>query len=144
MSSNSRSSRASSLKANSSRANLTGRGRALAATAGLVAASAIFLAILAASPGLAQTPPPGDISSLKHDSDKARELKEPSFQTREERLNAKPLDWHATIGTPKPRRPLTDEERRALETAKPGSSEAGAPNPNADAEARKLHPDDWK
>ena len=70
-------------------------------------------------------------------------MKEPSFQTREERLNAKPLDWNSTTGTPKPRT-LTDAERKALQTAKPESAGPGAPNPNADEEARKLHPDDWK
>ena len=117
----------------SSKASLTGHGFGFAMTAGIVAVFALF----APKPGLAQT------ASLKHDSDKAREMKEPSFQTREERLNAKPLDWNSTIGTPTPRT-LTAKERRALQTAKPTSSGGGAPNPNADAEARKLHPDDWK
>lgn len=123
----------------SSKASLSGRCFAFTMTAGIVAASAIF----AAKPSPAQTAPAGGTASVQHGSEKARELKEPSFQTREERLNAKPLDWNSTIGTPKPRT-LTAAERRALRTAKPASSAGGAPNPNADEEARKLHPDDWK
>ncbi len=70
-------------------------------------------------------------------------MKEPSFETREERLKAKPLDWNSTLGTPKPRI-LTKTERRALKSAKPEAAEAGAPDPKAEAEARRLHPDDWK
>ncbi len=123
----------------SSKASLTGHGFAFAMTAGIVAVSAIF----AARPSLAQTAPAGGTASLQHDSAKARELKEPSFRTREERLNAKPLDPRTTIGTPGPH-VLTRAERRALRTAKPESSPGGAPDPNADAEARRLHPDDWK
>jgi hypothetical protein len=120
----------------SSKASLTG---AFAMTAGIVAMSAM----LVSKPGLAQTAPAGSTSSLQHSSEKARELKEPSFQTREERLNAQPLDWNTTIGTPTPRT-LTATERRALQRARPVSSGAGAPNRNAEREARKLHPDDWK
>lgn len=123
----------------SSKASLSGHCFAFAITAGIVAAAAIF----ASKPGLAQTAPAGGATSIQHDSEKAREMKEPSFQTREERLNAKPLDWNSTIGKPKPRT-LTAAERRALRTAKPASSAGGAPNPNADEEAHKLHPDDWK
>ena len=117
----------------SKKASRTGRSFAYAMTAGLVALSAIFVA----TPGLAQS------STIQHDSAKARTMKEPSFQTREERLNAKPLDWNTTIGTPKPRT-LTAAERKALQTAKPELSGGGAPNPKAEEEARKLHPDDWK
>jgi hypothetical protein len=122
----------------SSKASLTGRCFAFAMTAGIVAISATF----AAKPGLAQTAA-GSTVSIQHDSDKARAMKEPSFQTREERLNAKPLDWNSTLGKPTPRK-LTAAEKKALETAKPGSSAGGTPNPNADDEARKLYPDDWK
>jgi hypothetical protein len=108
-------------------------------TAGIVAVAAIFTA----EPSLAQTAPPGGTTSIQQGSEKAREMKEPSFQTREERLNAKPLDWNSTIGTPTPRT-LTPNERRALQGAKPKSSAGGAPNRNAEQEARRLHPDDWK
>ncbi|HKM88719.1 MAG TPA: hypothetical protein VJX48_08945 [Xanthobacteraceae bacterium] len=126
----------------SSKAILIGHGLAFGmAVAGIV----ILSAIVASKPSLAQAAPAGATTSLQHGSDaeKALKLQEPSYQTREERLNAKPLDWNSTIGTPKPRI-LTPAERRALRTAKPASSAGGAPNPNADEEARKLHPDDWK
>jgi len=129
-----------SLKATMSlKASRSGHRFAFAMTAGIVAGSAIF----AATPGLAQTAPAGGTAIIQHGSEKARQMKEPSFQTREERLNAKPLDWNSTIGKPKPHT-LTAAERKALQTAKPASAGGGAPNPNADEEARKLHPDDWK
>ncbi|HME86081.1 MAG TPA: hypothetical protein VKG91_16435 [Roseiarcus sp.] len=123
----------------SSKASATSRGFAFAMTAGIVAVSAV----LPSNPGLAQMAPVGGTTSIQHSSEKAREMKEPSFQTREERLNAQPLDWNSTIGTPTPRT-LTARERRALERAKPQSSAGGAPNRNAEKEARKLYPDDWK
>jgi hypothetical protein len=123
----------------SSKASLTGRGFAFAMTAGIVA----LAAIVASKTSLAQTAPAGGTTSIKQGSEKAREMKEPSFQTREERLNAKPLDWNSTLGTPTPRT-LTPEEQRALQSARPNSSAGGAPNPNAEQEASKLHPDDWK
>jgi hypothetical protein len=123
----------------SSKASLTGHCFAFAVTAGIVA----VFAIVASKPSLAQTAPAGGTTSVQQGSDKAREMKEPSYQTREERLNAKPLDWNSTIGTPTPRT-LTADEERALKTAKPRSSAGGAPNRNAEKEARKLHPDDWK
>jgi len=122
-----------------SKSSFTGRGFAFAMTAGIVAVSAI----LALEPSLAQTAPAGGTTSIQQGSEKAREMKEPSFQTREERLNAKPLDWNSTLGTPTPRT-LTPDEQRALQSAKPKSSAKGAPNRNAQKEARKLHPDDWK
>ncbi|RTL25906.1 MAG: hypothetical protein EKK47_22525 [Burkholderiales bacterium] len=78
------------------------------------------------------------------EAEKAIKTPEPSYETREERLKAKPLDWKATIGKPaKPRKP-TAAETAVMRKAKPGSTEEGKPNPNADAEARKLHPDEWK
>lgn len=123
----------------SSKASFTGHGLAFAMTAGILAVSAI----VASEPSLAQTTPAGSTMSIQHDSDKAREMKEPSFKTREERLNAKPLDWNSTTGTPTPRT-LTATERKALKSAKRGASEGAAPNPKAEEEARKLYPDDWK
>ena len=84
-------------------------------------------------------------TSIQRESDQARSLKlaEPTFQTREERLKAKPLDWRATSGKPTPRK-LTAAEKETLRSATVQSSEGGAPDPRADEEARKLHPDDWK
>lgn len=120
----------------SSPSRLIGRHLSYAMATGL----AVFAA---AMPGVAQTLPNGDSQSIRHDSEKARELKEPSFQTREERLAAQPLDWRKTVGTPTPRT-LTAKERKALQNARRGASAGGAPNPKAEEEARRLHPDDWK
>ena len=126
----------------SSKADLIGHGLAFWVTA---AGVVMLSAIVASMPSLAQTAPAGGTTSIQQGSDaeKALKLPEPSYQTREERLNAKPLDWNTTIGTPKPRT-LTAAERKSLRTAKPGVSAGGAPNPSAEAEARRLHPDDWK
>ena len=85
-------------------------------------------------------------STIKRDSEAAKAMQEPSFQTREERLRAKPLDWNATIGKPK-RKAQTAAEKKALartKGAKGETSEGGAPDPKADEEARRLHPEEWK
>jgi hypothetical protein len=114
--------------------SLTGHGFAFAVAASV---AAVF-AIVASKPGLAQMAPAGNTAntmSIQRGSEKANEMKEPSFQSREERLQAKPLDWNSTIGTPKP---------SGLASAPTESSAGGAPNPNADEEALKLHPNDWK
>jgi hypothetical protein len=116
------------------------------------AAYAIFMAGIVAGAtmtnpksSLGQTATPGGTTAIQRGSESARSLNlpEPSFQTREERLNAKPLDWNSTTGTPKPRT-LTTEERNALQHARPQSSAGGRPNARANEEARRLHPDDWK
>ena|SRR5271165_2107398 len=110
-----------------------------------VAVIVLLPRIAAPTPALAQAAADAGTTSVQRGSDaeKALQLQEPSYQTREERLNAKPLDWNSTIGKPKPRT-LTAAERQALRRARPESSGGGAPNPGADDEARKLHPDDWK
>jgi hypothetical protein len=126
----------------SSKAILTSDGLAFKmAVAGIV----LFSGIAAPTPALAQAASDGGTTSVQRGSDaeKALKMQEPSYQTREERLNAKPLDWNSTIGKPKPRA-LTAAEREALRKARPESAEGGAPNPGANEEARKLHPDDWK
>jgi hypothetical protein len=82
-------------------------------------------------------------TSIKRESEAARALQEPSFQTREERLRAKPLDWNATLGKPK-RKAQTAAEKRALSQARAQTAEGGAPDPRADEEARKMHPEEWK
>jgi hypothetical protein len=118
----------------SSKVSRTGHGFAFAMAAGL---AAVF-AIVASKQGFAQMEPTGNTAntmSIQRGSEKANELKEPSYQTREERLQAKPLDWNSTIGTPKPLVPSSDQ---------PEASASGAPNPNADEEALKLHPNEWK
>jgi hypothetical protein len=111
------------------------------AMAGIV----LFSWISAPAPAFAQAASDGGTTSIQRGSDaeKALKMQEPAYQTRQERLNAKPLDWNSTIGKPKPRA-LTAAERGALRRARPESSEGGAPNPRANEEARKLYPDDWK
>jgi hypothetical protein len=126
----------------SSKAILISDGPALKmAIAGIVLSSLIA----APAPALAQAASDRGTTSIQRGSDaeKALKMQEPSYQTREERLNAKPLDWNSTIGKPKPRA-LTGAEREALRRARPESSEGGAPDPRANEEARRLHPDDWK
>jgi hypothetical protein len=93
--------------------------------------------------GPATAAPQDPTTSIKRDSDPARSQAEPSYQTREERLNAKPLDWNATKGKPK-RKAQTAAEKKSLADAKAEHAEGGAPDPKADEEARRLHPDDWK
>jgi hypothetical protein len=127
----------------SSKISFTGYGFAFAATA--VAILGVS-AIVASTLSRAQTAPTAaaePTAAIQHDSDEARKMKEPSFQTREERLSAKPLDWNVTTGTPK-RRVLTEDERKLLERAQPESAEEGKPDARAEIEARRLHPEDWK
>lgn len=126
----------------SAKFSLTGQRAAWAmAAAGLIAVSAIA----ASQPGRAQTSSTAGTRSIEAGSEAAKKarLKEPSYMTREERLNAKPLDWSATSGKAKPRT-LSAAERKALQDAKPEQSAGGAPNPSADEEARRERPDDWK
>jgi len=82
-------------------------------------------------------------TTIKRDTEAAKALPEPSFQTREERLRSKPLDWNATIGKPT-RKVMTAAEKRAQAQARPATAEGGKPDPRADEEARKLHPEEWK
>lgn len=82
-------------------------------------------------------------TTIKRDSDTGKQMPQPSYQTREERLKAQPLDWNKTSGKPR-RKAQTAAERKALESAKGESAEGGAPDPKADAEARRLYPEEWK
>lgn len=113
-------------------------GRGVPALA-LAAFSAVGTAL---APGLTAAADQ-ETRTIKRDSEDARKMAEPSYQTREERLNAKPLDWNATIGKPK-RKAQSAAEKKSLQQAKPGSQDGGMPDPKADDEARRLHPDDWK
>ncbi len=111
-------------------------------------ALAIFFSspFVAPKASFAQAAASGGTTSIEQGS-KAHEalrMKEPSFDTREERLKAKPLDWNATVGKPTPPRPVSPAEEEALQKAAPGTTEGGAPDPKANEEARRLHPDDWR
>jgi hypothetical protein len=102
-----------------------------------------FACGVALAPGVVFAAPQETTTTIERDSDTAKALAEPSYQTREERLKAKPLDWNSTIGKPK-RKALSPAERKALEKAKAESVEGGVPDPKANEEARRLHPDEWK
>lgn len=124
--------------------------KALPAGDGLIfkfAVTGIFLIspLVAPQLGYAQATPDHKTVSIERGSaaERALNMKEPSYETREERLKAKPLDWKSTIGKPK-RRVLTPAERKALSKARRGATSGGAPDPKADEVARKLHPEDWK
>jgi len=66
------------------------------------------------------------------------------FKTREARLQAKPLDWNATIGKPTPRAKVSAEEEEQVKKREAKSSDGGARDPNSKREAQRLHPEDWK
>jgi hypothetical protein len=125
----------------SSKLNLFGPGTVFVMIAASVIAAA---AIVSPKPAFAQSST-AETRSIEagSDAEKKAKLKEPSYMTREERLNAKPLDPKVTSGKPKPRK-MTAAEREALQHAKPEESAGGAPAPNAEEEARKQHPNDWK
>jgi hypothetical protein len=105
--------------------------------------AAFFACGVALAPAIACAQPQDPTRTIKRDSDAAKGLPEPSYQTREERLKAKPLDWDSTSGKPK-RKSQTAAERQALERAQPASSDGGAPDPRAADEARRLYPEEWK
>jgi hypothetical protein len=108
-------------------------------------AAAGLSAVFSAPCAHAQSAANGGSTAITRGSDVERKLNlaEPSLATREERLKVQPLDWTTTIGKPTPRK-LTATERKLLKNAKPTSSGGGAPHPEAEAEARRLHPEDWK
>jgi hypothetical protein len=105
-----------------------------------------ILGMVVCSMSLAQTPPKTDSTSIERGSEaeKSLKLKEPSFESREARLKAEPLNWNSTIGKPKPKpKAVSHAEQEALRKAKSETSEGGKPDPNAEREARRLHPSDW-
>jgi hypothetical protein len=109
-------------------------------------ASAVFFALgIALASGIVCAADDADTTTIKRDvnTEKMTGMAEPSYQTREARLKAQPLDWNSTIGKPK-RKVLSPAEKNALQKAKPESTEGGSPDPKANEDARKLHPDDWK
>jgi hypothetical protein len=123
----------------STKASLTGRGFAFAiTTAGIFGVAAIIASTL----GFAQTTPNERSVMVTPNSREALRIKEPHFEVREVRLAARPLDWNAPLGKLTPRK-YTPEELEELR-APPQSSEGGRPDPRAEAEARRLHPEDWK
>jgi hypothetical protein len=113
----------------------------------VIAAGVLFCApLLAPSASLALAASDTATTSIERGSEeaKASKMQEPSYETREERLKAKPLDWNTTIGKPKKPPKLSPAEQAKMRKAKRESAPGGAPDPKANDEARKLHPEDWK
>ncbi len=109
---------------------------------GLSSALAMSFALL---PSAAQAAPDEATTSITRPASDAKTAaaREPTYATREERLKAKPLDWKTTVGKPaKVAQPSAAEIK--AQRAAPASAEGGAPHPQADEEARKLYPEDWK
>lgn len=87
----------------------------------------------------------GATTSLRRESVKEKADKDAKkFHTREGRLEAKPLDWNATIGKPTLRPKVSEEEEERAKKREPKSAKGGPRNPNAKGEAQRLHPEDWK
>jgi Trypsin len=85
-------------------------------------------------------------TSIHRESVKAQADKDAyKFKTREGRLQAKPLDWNATIGKPRERAIVKQEEEEDLaRRKKPESVKGGPRDPNSKREAQRMHPEDWK
>jgi len=108
----------------------------------------IALGALTATSGYAQEAEKnrGVTTSIHRESVKAQADKDANkFQTREGRLQAKPLDWNATIGKPRERTIVSQEEQEELaRKRKPESVKGGPRDPNSKRKAQRLHPEDWK
>jgi V8-like Glu-specific endopeptidase len=65
------------------------------------------------------------------------------FDSRQGRLEAKPLDWDVTRGKPVKAPPAVEAEAARPRAARPGSSPGGAPNPKANEDAEKAYPQEW-
>jgi len=108
----------------------------------------IALAVLAAGNGFAQQASTGETRTLERKSI-APEAEQRSkqdankYQTRKGRLEAKPLDWSTTIGTPAPSgtRPAPQSDNP---NAQGNTSKGGAPNARAKTDARRMYPGDWR
>jgi hypothetical protein len=118
-----------------------------AVASNMLAAGVLFctpLFMLSAS--FAQAASDTQTTSIERGSEEAKQKKmnEPSYETREQRLKAQPLDWNKTIGKPEHPPKLSHADEAKQRKAKPGSAAGGSPDPNANDEARKLHPEDWR
>jgi V8-like Glu-specific endopeptidase len=105
------------------------------------ALAGVALALLASGPGFAQQPTAGATTTIDRKA-VAKEADQDAnkFKTREQRLQAKPLDWNSTIG--KPTAPAAPAE--GATQGQPGTSSGGAANPKADSDARRQFPNEWR
>ena len=97
------------------------------------------LATLAGSQAFAQTP---ETRTLERKSLPAAQQSVGRYETREQRLQAKPLDWNSTIGT-QPDSAAAPADNTARQEP-PGTAGGGAPNPKADSDARRQFPNEWR
>jgi V8-like Glu-specific endopeptidase len=104
----------------------------------------VAVAALTTVYGFAQEPDKGATTTLHRESVKTKaDADAQKFKTREGRLQAKPLDWNATIGKPTPHKVSPAEEEQARKR-EPKSAAGGVRDPNAKREAQRLHPEDWE
>jgi len=110
-----------------------------------LAAGATALAILSPACIWAQDTAAGGATTIDRKQMPAAAKKEADkFKTRKGRLEAKPLDWNATIGKPKS---VGEQPTGIEEQARPqesGTSKGGRPNPKAKRDARKYYPKEWR
>lgn len=79
------------------------------------------------------------------DNSEARAAADAPFSTREERLNAEPLDWDETRGEGMRTNAIQEpEDTRGANGQPSGSVAGGAPDPSANAEAETLYPEEWE
>ena len=105
----------------------------------------MFILVLAigawsAIPCLAQDTSPNATTTLERKSvaADAERLASP-YLTREGRLQAKPLNWNATIGKPAP-----VSKWPQVKAGKSAVSKGGHPDPAAKGEAQRLYPEEWR
>jgi V8-like Glu-specific endopeptidase len=99
------------------------------------------LALLAAGNGFAQQPSAGETKTIERSSMPTQAEQDINkYQTREGRLQAKPLDWNTTVGTPSPSGAPPPETNPNVPG---GTSAGGAPNPRGNTDAQRMYPGDW-
>jgi V8-like Glu-specific endopeptidase len=103
----------------------------------------VALAFLASGQAFAQPAPAGETRTIERRSVVTQADQDArKFRTREQRMQEKPLDWNTTIGTPSP--PAVAPPADTSPRAEPGTAQGGAPNADADNEARRAFPNEWR
>ncbi len=104
---------------------------------------AIMAVLLISVNGFAQDSRSDDTTSIDISTTQSLAAESGKFDTREQRLKAQPLDWDATRGTVT-EVPAISPETRAPVMGEPGLAPGNAPAAEADEEASKAFPEDWK
>ena len=88
---------------------------------------------------------PASAQTTRVDNSEARAAADAPFSTREQRLNAEPLDWDETRGEGMRTNAIEEPENsRGADGQPAGSADGGAPDPSANAEAEALYPQEWE